>query len=242
MYRKPWLFSTSDLLCFPSADFLNLSLQKLPCNGQCVSVKKHLKQQGEGDGVRLFLVAPSDCTRGNGHKLEHRRLPLSVRKYIFPVESDGALAQAVQRGCQVLGNFLKISGHHEVSVSPLVTPVKVCCGWQKYTRGSQPPLPVLSDLPACWGFAAPSSRSLIKVLNRTRPSIDRGGAPAAIGFQLDFVLLIFAEVTCLDPVSYQEESIMMPVFLVPCKVCWYCRSLYQTLSWADEHLRNVYLL
>lgn len=40
-----------------------------------------------------------------------------------------------------------------------------------------------------------------------------------IGFQLDFVLLISAEVTCLDPVSYQEERIVMPVFLVPGKVC-----------------------
>lgn len=52
----------------------------------------------------MFLVVPSDWTRGGGHKLEHRRLPLSVRKYIFPVEGDGALAQAAQRGGQVLRN------------------------------------------------------------------------------------------------------------------------------------------
>lgn len=57
------------------------------------------------------------------------------------------------------------------------------------------------------------------MLNRTRPSVDLRGASAVIGFQLDFVLLIFAEVTCLDPVSYQEERIVMPVFLVPGKVC-----------------------
>lgn len=55
------------------------------------------------------------------------------------------------------------------------------------------------------------------------------GSPAVIGFQLDFVLLIFAAVTCLDPLSYQEESIVMPLFLMPCKVCpRYCRPPYQT--------------
>lgn len=63
-------------------------------------------------------------------------------------------------------------------------------------------LPVLSHLSVCLGFAAPSSRSLMKMLNRTRPSIDLGSAPAVISFQLDIALLIFAEVTCLDPVSY----------------------------------------
>ena len=62
--------------------------------GDLINVYKHLQRRcREGaekvqrrcreDKARLFSVVPSDRTRGNGHKLKHRRFPLNIRKHFF---------------------------------------------------------------------------------------------------------------------------------------------------------------
>ena len=48
-------------------------------------INTYLKGKCQENGARLFSAVPSNRTRGNGHKPQHRRFHLSIRKSFFPL-------------------------------------------------------------------------------------------------------------------------------------------------------------
>jgi len=74
------------LPCEDKLSDLNMSsLEKRRLRGDLINVYKYLRWGGQRDKGRLFSAVSGNRTRGNGHKMKHRKFHTNVHKNFFTV-------------------------------------------------------------------------------------------------------------------------------------------------------------
>lgn len=69
-----------------------VSLEKRRLRGDLINVYKYIQEMSE-DGVRCFLVVPSNRTKSNGHKLKTQEVPPQDKTKLNSLEDGRALEQ-----------------------------------------------------------------------------------------------------------------------------------------------------